>query len=115
MAKEATAPATANSSPRQVITIHVSDQGDIQKVDPDPFVISKEAQEEVQWVIDKAKHSFTVEFARETGSPFYESQFNSQFSASGLVRREILPDPRRYYKYTVRTERDDKDPGGYIK
>jgi hypothetical protein len=85
------------------------------KVDPDPFVISKDNQEEVLWRASDPKVCFTVEFDKRD-SPFYEFQFSSDSSASGLVRRSVLADPQRKYKYTVRVEgvKEPLDPTGVI-
>jgi hypothetical protein len=48
-------------------------------------------------------------------SPFYYTQFSNLEPYSGLVRREVLGDPGRYYKYTVRTgKKKSIDPGGIV-
>jgi hypothetical protein len=101
----------------QVVTITVAENGKIESVKPDPFRISIDRQEQVVWEISDPKFSFNVEFTH--GSPFYESQFASKnHTVSGLVRRSVLADPLKYYKYTVRVEHnelhDEKDPGGII-
>ncbi len=100
--------ATATAQ-RKTVTIEVKDGKII--VDPEPFRISKELQEEVIWNARDGVY-FTVEFSKE--SPFYESQFNSEFSASGLVRREVLADPQKKYEYTIRAGGVTRDPGGVI-
>jgi len=56
---------------------------------------------------------FTVDFEKN-GSPFYESQFSSDSPISGLVRRDVLPGPKRY-NYTVRAGDKSLDPGGGVK
>jgi len=95
---------------RQVVLISVKD-GKIQ-VDPaGPFRISKSNQEEVLWQATDPSVYFTVEFKQ---SPFYESQFSSDFPASGLVRRSVLPDLQKEYEYTIRTGGAVLDPGGVI-
>jgi hypothetical protein len=118
MASTATGTETMpTQQPRTVIiTIRVDPQGKILSVEPDEFKISKKGNEQVMWVTDPANPPtyFTVEFDEQEGSPFYESQFNSEFNVSGPVRRVILADRKKYYKYAVRTDNDEKDPGGYV-
>jgi hypothetical protein len=108
-----TAAAATGECPRQRVTVSVVD-GRI-RVDPEPFAISKNNQEEVIWQASDSKVCFTVEFDRGD-SPFYEFQFSNDFPASGLVRRSVLADPQRKYKYTVRVEgvKDPLDPSGVI-
>jgi hypothetical protein len=79
--------------------------------DPKEFRISKGRFDQVKWVA-AAETYFTVEFNGE--SPFYESQFSSDAPYSGLVRRDILGDPLKTYKYTVRAGGRTVDPGGII-
>ena len=105
------------SAPHVVrVTIKVDSAGNILSVEPGVFNISKQRNDQVMWVTDPASPPtyFTVEFDKNTGSPFYEAQFNSQFNVSGLVRRDLLADSKKYFKYTVRTAADEKDPGGYV-
>jgi hypothetical protein len=79
---------------------------------PKPFWLSKCADEEVRWVsVDNL--DFLVDF--EDDSPFYESQFNQDSPVSGLVRRDILPNEQRLYKYTVWVGNKRLDPGGGVK
>ena len=106
------AAAAAGECPRQTVIISVVD-GKI-RVEPDPF-ISKNKQEEVHWQAGDSKVYFTVEFDKGD-SPFYEFQFSNDFPASGLVRRSVLADPERKYKYTVRVEgvKEPLDPTGVI-
>jgi len=99
-------------SPRKVVTIHVDNKGEAQRVDPDRFVISKGNQEEVLWQASNPDAYFTVDFGEE--SPFEYTQFSSDEPASGLVRREVLADPGKYYKYTVRAGGKSIDPGGVV-
>lgn len=99
-------------SPRKIVTIHIDKSGEAQRVDPDQFVISKGNQEEVLWQASDPKVYFTVDFGQN--SPFAYTQFSSDEPASGLVRREVLPDPEKYYKYTVRAGGKSIDPGGVI-
>lgn len=83
-----------------------------QIADPEPFRISKSSNEQVQWVAVDPEVYFTVEFEGE--SPFYESQFSTEAPYSGLVRRDVLGDPNKVYKYTIRTAGRTEDPGGVI-
>jgi hypothetical protein len=106
----AAAKATAEC-PRQKVTVSVVG-GKIQ-VDPDTFFISKENQEEVIWQASDSRVSFTVEFDKGN-SPFHEFQFSNDLSASGLVRRDVLPDQERRYKYTVTVQGMMLDPTGVI-
>jgi hypothetical protein len=104
--------AATGRAQRKTVTIHVNKKGEVQHAEPEYFEISKSNQEEVLWQSSDPDVYFTVEF--EDGSPFYESQFSSDFPASGLVRRDILPDLQRRYKYTVRAGGAVLDPGGVI-
>ncbi len=97
---------------RKTVTIHVNRNGEVQSTEPEYFEISKSNQEEIVWQVSDPKAYFTVEFERE--SPFYESQFNNDFPASGLVRRSVLADPQKRYKYTVRAGGAVLDPGGVV-
>ncbi len=82
-------------------------------VSPDTFRVSKSKSEEVVWRCTDPKAYFTVDFDKN-GSPFYESQFSSDFACSGLVRRDVLPDPGKIYRYTVRVGNEKLDPGGGV-
>lgn len=108
-----TATAATAECPRKTVTIsRVNEQI---RVEPDTFAISKHEQEEVFWKATDSNVRFTVEFDKGD-SPFYEFQFSNDFPASGLVRRSVLADPQRQYKYTVRVEgvRAPLDPTGVI-
>ena len=96
---------------RQTVTIRVGPNGEI-TAHPDPFTISKGNQEEVIWRIEGPEQDFTVEFEGE--SPFYEGLFTHKFSASGLTRRKVEPDPEKVYKYTIKIGPVGCDPGGII-
>jgi hypothetical protein len=80
--------------------------------EPRPFWLSKGEDEEVRWV-SSDDLDFLVDF--EDDSPFYESQFNQDSPVSGLVRRNILPNDQRLYKYTVWVGNLQLDPGGGVK
>ena len=99
-------------TPRHVVTIYVNNKGEAERVVPDRFVISKSQQEEVLWRASNPKAYFTVDFGCD--SPFEYSQFSSDQPCSGLVRREVLGDPGKYYKYTVRAGGSTIDPGGVV-
>ena len=43
-----------------------------------------------------------------------EPEYFELSPASGLVRRDVLPDLQKRYKYTVRAGGADLDPGGVI-
>lgn len=94
---------------RKTVIITVQD-GKIQ-VSQDTFRISKSNQEEVVWQASDPSVYFTVEFKE---SPFYESQFSSDYPASGLVRRSVLPDPQKEYEYTIRAGGALLDPTGVV-
>src|SRR5690242_5474875 len=104
--------AATGRAQRKTVTIHVNKEGEVQHAEPEYFEISKSNQEEIVWQVSDGKTYFTVEFEKE--SPFYESQFSSDYPASGLVRREVLPDLAKRYKYTVRAGGAVLDPGGVI-
>ena len=104
--------AATGRAQRKTVTIHVNRDGEVQHAEPEYFEISKSNQEEIVWQVSDGKTYFTVEFEKE--SPFYESQFSSDFPASGLVRRSVLPDLGKRYKYTVRAGGAVLDPGGVI-
>lgn len=97
---------------RHTVMIHVNANGEITGTEPPIFKISKGNQEEVVWKINNPNFSFTIEFEGE--SPFYELQFNNEYSASGLVRRSVLGDPAKVYKYKINVAGVDCDPGGII-
>jgi hypothetical protein len=47
-------------------------------------------------------------------SPFYYTQFSNLEPYSGLVRRKVLGDRRKYCEYTARTLKKNIDPGGVV-
>lgn len=81
---------------------------------PGTFKVCKSKNQEVVWVWagEKHEHPFTVDF-ETNGSPFYEKQFGSDAPVSGLVRRDVLPGPKKY-KYTVRFGNAVDDPDGEV-
>jgi hypothetical protein len=70
-------------------------------VSPEPFDISKSQHQQVLWKFKEPDPSlhFNIEFI--DGSPFAYKQFSDLDPYSGLVRRAVLGNPNRYYKYTV--------------
>ncbi len=101
-------PSRARQGQVSIVTIDPKNEA---ITDPQNFVISKSHNDQVQWVAADAEVYFTVEFE---ASPFYESQFSSDSPYSGLVRRNVLGDPHKVYKYTVRAGGRTVDPGGII-
>jgi hypothetical protein len=95
-----------------IVTIHLDSKGEVKRVDPEPFVISKGNFEQVLWEASDPKAHFTVDFGDH--SPFDYTQFSDTEPYSGLVRREVLGDPGKYYKYTVRAGGVSLDPGGVV-
>jgi hypothetical protein len=99
--------------PREVtVTISIDANKNI-SVDPDPFWVIKSANQEVRWILADGDEDFLIDFNHD--SPFYESQFGPDFPVSGLVRRGILPNEGRRYKYTVWVGKEKSDPGGGVK
>lgn len=99
--------------PREIpVTITIDPSGAI-KVSPQTFRVSKSNNEEVVWRCTDPSAYFTVDFGKD-GSPFYESQFSSHSPCSGLIRRDVLPDPGKNYKYTVRVDSLKLDPDGIV-
>jgi hypothetical protein len=106
--------ATPGPATRKTVVIHVDSKGGVESVDPQRFEVYKSNQEEVIWQTDSKKPVyFTVDFGDQ--SPFYESQFSSDYPVSGLVRRDVLGDPLKEYKYTVRAGSETLDPVGIVK
>ena len=87
-------------------------------VDLDTFLISKKDAEQIRWRCHVKGTSntlpFFVDFCKD-GSPFEYTQFNQEYSLSGLVRRDILVDPTRIYHYVIKVADDVLDPGGGVK
>jgi hypothetical protein len=63
------------------------------------FEISKSRHQQVLWKIKEPGLHFNIEFTE--GTPFAYKQFSDVEAYSGLVRREVLGNPDRYYKYAV--------------
>jgi hypothetical protein len=108
-----TAPAI-NSEAGSIVTviIPVDKNGDVER-EPEPFTIFKHLHQQVLWQASDGKAQFNIEF-KEKDSPFDYTQFSNLEPYSGLVRREVLGDRRKYYKYTVRTLNKSIDPGGVV-
>jgi hypothetical protein len=81
------------------ITININAKGEVESVEPNSFQISKSRHQQILWrVSDPAAH-FNVSFDED--SPFEYTQFSDVEPYSGLVRREVLGDPNKYYSYRV--------------
>lgn len=93
------------------VIIPVDKNGEVDG-EPQPFTIFKHLYQQVLWQASDGKAQFNIEF--EEDSPFDYSQFSNLEPYSGLVRREVLGDPGKYYKYTVRTPNKSIDPGGIV-
>lgn len=106
---------------KREVTVVISVQGEEIRVEvegaQEPFWVKKHANQEVRWVLKTAEGQFPVDFLVDFGndSPFYESQFSQDSPVSGLVRRNILPNQARLYKYTVWVGDKKLDPGGGVK
>lgn len=101
-------------SPReQRVTIYVDANGDYVRVDPDPFVITKSAHQEVLWQTSPPGAAFRVDFG---DTPFNYPNFNDNDPYSGEVRRDVnIPQgQQKYYKYTVTAGSKGEDPGGVV-
>jgi hypothetical protein len=108
-----TSPALSSERGKVVtVTIHVDSKGEVERVNPEPFAISKGRYQQVLWQASDPNAHFTVDFGDD--SPFDYTQFSDAEPYSGLVRREVLGDPGKYYKYTVRAGGRTLDPGGVV-
>lgn len=94
------------------VTIEVDANLQVQSVSPDAFEISKSKHQQIVWQASDPKAKFNIEFNED--SPFDYAQFSNLEPYSGLVRREVLGDPGKYYKYRVRTLNKSIDPGGIV-
>ena len=96
------------------VTVEIRFDGEIHVDAPnDPFWVSKKDNEEVRWILKGGDGKFLVDFGHD--SPFYESQFSQDSPVSGLVRRDVLPNSGRLYKYTVWVGGKKLDPGGGVR
>ncbi|PYU23871.1 MAG: hypothetical protein DMG32_15250 [Acidobacteria bacterium] len=94
------------------VTIYLDGKGEIQ-VDPArPFEIFKSKHQQVLWRAGAGISHFNVDFKKD--SPFAYRQFSDVEPYSGLVRRDVLGDPGKYYDYTVSAGGKSKDPGGVV-
>ena len=102
-----------NSEAGSIVTviIPVDKHGQVEG-EPAPFTIFKSLHQQVLWQASDGKSQFNIEFKED--SPFDYTQFSNVEPYSGLVRREVLGDAGRYYKYTVRTGKKSIDPGGVV-
>ncbi len=108
------------------VTIQVNSRGEVKSVEPDKFEIYKGQYQQLLWQVSDPNAQFNVDFTGD--SPFDYKQFSDAEPYSGLVRREVLADPNKYYAYTVtvtsakagshkgsKTGNKPFDPGGYVK
>jgi hypothetical protein len=109
------------------VTINLNSKGEVRSVDPDKFEITKAQHQQLFWQVSERNAHFNVEFTGD--SPFDYKQFSDAEPYSGLVRREVLADPNKYYTYNVTVTLENKvashkgsktgnkgfDPGGYVK
>lgn len=103
----------AVSSREQMVTIYVDNKGDLLRVEPETFRVSKRAHHEVAWQTNPPNAQFKVEFEEE--SPFHYPQFSHVDSFSGLVRRDVVPaGDSKIYKYSVTAGTEKIDPGGIV-
>ena len=96
---------------RQVaVVIELDPEGKNIVVTPDPFWVSKSAEEEVKWfcsighIHGDADHPcFKVDFEPVKGSPFNDPHFEGHHKTTGLVRASVEPCPigKPSYKYSV--------------
>jgi len=93
------------------VIIPVDKHGEVER-EPAPFTIFKHLYQQVLWQASDGKAQFNIEFKKD--SPFDYTQFSNLEPYSGLVRREVLCDPGKYYEYTVRTGEKSIDPGGVV-
>lgn len=109
----ATTSTVAGSESGSVVTviIPVDKNGNVDR-EPEPFTIFKSLHQQVLWKASDSKAQFNIEF--EGDSPFEYKQFSNLEPYSGLVRRDVLGDRGKYYKYTVRTGKKSIDPGGVV-
>ncbi len=70
------------------------------------IVLNRTKNEEILWI---STEKFRIDF--KEGSPFYEDQFDSTNSYSGLARRSVLTSKDRTYKYTIDINGQILDPG----
>jgi hypothetical protein len=91
-----------SSDPGGIVTliIPVDKNGEV-KSEPAPLTIFKSLHQQVLWQASDGNAQFNIEF--EEDSPFDYTQFSNVEPYSGLVKREVLGDPGKYCKYTVRT------------
>jgi hypothetical protein len=103
-----------NSAVGSIVTviIPVDKNGEVER-EPAPFTIFKHLHQQVLWQASDGKAQFNIEFKKKD-SPFEYDQFSNVEPYSGLVRRDALGDPGKYYDYTVRTGKKHIDPGGYV-
>jgi hypothetical protein len=101
-----TAQPAMSSERLKTIEIKVDEQGTPRVADEHiAVVLDRTKDEEVMWV---SELPFRVDFGGD--SPFYESQFNTAYRRSGLVRRGVLSSQFRTYEYTIEINGKTLDP-----
>ena len=108
----ATSPVASKESGSIVTVIIPVDKNGQLDGEPEPFTIFKKLHQQVFWKASDGNAQFNIEFKED--SPFDYTQFSDLEPYSGLVRRDVLGDPGKYYKYTVRTGKKSIDPGGIV-
>lgn len=81
------------------IRININSSGEVESVEPNSFQISKSRHQQILWQVSDPTARFNVSFDED--SPFEYTQFSDVEPYSGLVRREVLGDPKKYYSYRV--------------
>jgi hypothetical protein len=109
---KATARSGVRSGREQLVTIYFDNKGDLLRVKPETFKVSKRAHHEVLWQTSPPNVPFSVDFQAE--SPFHYMQFSHMYSYSGLVRREVPGGDGKIYKYSVTAGASSIDPGGIV-
>ena len=110
--KTTVSPRKTRMSPIREVPVTISVvKGKITGITPDPFLIHKHGDQDIRWIC-KPPQRFMVDFGND--SPFYQNQFSNNYPCSGLVKRELVPNPNKIYKYTVRIDRDSVDPTGGV-
>ena len=94
--------------PREVIVRIVQGADGKPEARPPRFHVSKGMQQVVVW---ECPVDFAVVFNE---SPFYESQFDQSCDCSGLVRRGVLPNQDKPYKYSIYAWGQVTDPDGIV-
>lgn len=90
---------TAKEEPVKVI-IEVNPNAKTISVSRDPFYVSIENGDQVEWSIQPEDYYFTVHFGGPNGSPFDDTTFGFNHRLSGRPKADAERYPK-LYKYTV--------------